>query len=257
MIVAVLQARLSSSRLPGKVLKPILGEPMLLRQIERVSRCNRLDALVVATSDHAADDAIETLCRSSRVACFRGSLDDVLARLHAAASAQHARHVVRLTADCPLADPRVIDDVIALHLETGADYTSNVLPPTYPDGLDVEVMRAEVLSEAAREARLPSEREHVTYFIQERPGRYKLRNLARPDDLSALRWTVDEPRDLSFVEAVYARLYRGNACFSTEDILQLLDREPQLRDVNSGIQRNEGMSESLRADRDFLKRAND
>src|SRR5450759_1196124 len=141
MILGVVQARVSYTRLPGKVLQPILGEPMLARQLERVRRAQRLDAVVVATSADASDDPLEELCAATGVDCFRGSLDDVLDRFHAVAESYRAEHVVRLTGDCPLMDAAVIDAVVELHLSGRYDYSSNVLPPTFPDGLDVEVVR--------------------------------------------------------------------------------------------------------------------
>ena len=158
MILGILQARASSRRLPGKVMKPILGRPMLERQIERLRRARRLDKLVVATSTDPSDDPIAALCRSLAVECFRGSLDDVLDRFYQAARRAAPRAVVRLTGDCPLADPAVIDQLIELHARGGYDYTSNTLTRSYPDGLDAEVTQLHCLEAAWREARLPSER---------------------------------------------------------------------------------------------------
>ena len=174
MILGILQARASSRRLPGKVLKPILGRPMLERQIERLRRARRLDGLVVATSTDAGDDAIDALCRSLGVECFRGSLEDVLDRFYRAVLRHAPQSAVRLTADCPLADPAVIDRLVELHAAGGYDYTSNTLVRTYPDGLDAEVVALPCLEAAWREAALPSEREHVTPFIYNRPQRFRL-----------------------------------------------------------------------------------
>src|SRR5262245_53776967 len=140
MMLGIVQARVSSTRLPGKVLKPILGATMLARQMERLQRSQAMDRLIVATSTDASDDAIEALCRASEVPCWRGSLDDVLDRFHGAARAHNATDVVRLTGDCPLADPLVIDAVVRLYRSSGVDYASNTIVPTFPDGLDVEVM---------------------------------------------------------------------------------------------------------------------
>jgi len=247
-VLAVVQARVSSTRLPGKVLMPILGQPMLLRQIERVRRAATLDRIVVATSTEPGDDRIEHVCYDAGVEVFRGSLDDVLDRFYRAACAYGPEHVVRLTADCPLADPRVIDAVVALHLEGGYDYTSNVAPPTFPDGLDVEVMRLDVLEEAWREAKAPFHREHVTQYILAHPERFRLGLLVRERDLSGLRWTVDEPADFDFVTGVYERLYAENPAFDTEDILALLDREPSLAARNASLKRNESLSKQVADD---------
>jgi spore coat polysaccharide biosynthesis protein SpsF len=226
MTLAILQARMSSRRLPGKVLADVLGQPMLARQIERVRRARRIARLVVATSEQLSDDPIAALCAALGVACFRGSLDDVLGRFHAAACAQSTRpeHVVRLTGDCPLGDPVLIDEVIALHLASGADYTSNALERRFPDGLDVEVMRFAALEVAAREARSPAQREHVTPFFYEQPERFRLASLRCERALGALRFTVDEPADLRFVQRVYATLYPENPAFGWRDVLVLVEQ---------------------------------
>lgn len=245
-VIAVLQARAGSSRLPGKVLKPILGKPMLERQLERVRRATSLDCIVVATSTERADDAIEQLCRAIEVPVFRGSLDDVLDRFYNAAAPYAAEHVVRLTGDCPLADPEVIDAVVSMHVTHGYDYTSNVEPPTFPDGLDAEIVRFAALEQAWREAKLPSEREHVTPFIRGNRERFRHGNLVNPrGDLSALRWTVDEPADFEFVTRVYEALHPARPEFGIDDILLLLARAPELAGLNSRFLRNEGYLKSL------------
>jgi spore coat polysaccharide biosynthesis protein SpsF len=249
MILAILQARVSSTRLPGKVLLPLLGVPMLARQIERVRRSALIDTLVVATSDDAADDPLAALCARLGTACYRGRLDDVLDRFYQAALAYQPSHVVRLTGDCPLTDPAVIDGAIGLCLASGCDYVSNAgAPATFPDGLDVEVMRFSALEAAWREARLGSEREHVTPFLYAHPERFALRPFTNPVDLSQLRWTVDEAADFELVRVIYESLYPTNPAFATDDILRLLARRPELATLNTGHQRNEGYAKSLLAD---------
>lgn len=248
-VIGVLQARCNSSRLPRKILLPIQGEAMLARQIERVRRSRRLESLVVATSRETSDDEVEALCSRLGVACFRGSLDDVLDRFYRAAEAHRPDHVVRLTGDCPLADPAIIDAAIDLHLAGNFDYTSNCHPPTYPDGLDVEVVRFAVLRDAWQEATLRSEREHVMPFIWSRPERYRLGNLTHgAEDLSALRWTVDEPADYELVGHIYDTLYPGNPAFALADILALVRDQPALATRNKQHERNEGLARSLAAD---------
>lgn len=249
MMVGIVQARFSSSRLPGKVLAPILGQPMLARQIERVRRARRIDRLVVATSDDTTDDPVADLANDLEVPCFRGSLDDVLDRFIGAARAYAASDVVRLTGDCPLADPKLIDAVIATYRGSGADYASNTNPPTYPDGLDVEVVSMAALERAWRQSTTLSEREHVTLHIHQRPTEFRLVNHAGQGDLSSLRWTVDAPEDLAFVRAVYEALYRTKRDFGTADILALLARQPDLGRGNSHIGRNEGLAKSLAAEK--------
>ena len=247
MILAILQARMSSSRLPNKVLLPILGRPMLARQIERVKRSMLIDRLLIATSAAAEDAAIERLCAEMRVDCYRGSLDDVLDRFYRAALPYKPAYVVRLTGDCPLADPELIDAVIRFCVDGGYDYVSNALQPTFPDGLDSEVLRFACLAEAWREARLPSEREHVTPFIYNNPGRFRIGSYTNEVDYSHLRWTVDETEDFSLVEKIYAALYPGNPRFSSAEILAFIERNPEIV-TNAAIERNEGYAKSLQED---------
>lgn len=248
MILALLQARVSSSRLPEKVLKPILGTPMLFRQIERVRQSESIDQLVVVTSTDPSDDPLEELCREHRVDWFRGSLRDVLDRFYRASQKFPADRIVRLTGDCPLADPKLIDRVVQFHKKGNYDYTSNALEPTYPDGLDVEVFQREALEAAWREAQLSSEREHVTPFLYKHPERFRLGNFKNREDLSFLRWTVDEPSDLNLVTRIYEALYPLNSSFTTEEILGFLDQNPSLKTLNTRHSRNEGLQKSLQQD---------
>lgn len=232
-VVAVLQARMSSTRLPGKVLKPLHGKPMLERQIERLRRSTWIDALVVATSDHPSDDPIVELCRSIGVDSYRGDLYDVLDRYHGAAHAFSADHVIRLTADCPLADWGVIDSVIEAHLAGSHSYTSNAGPHTYPDGLDTEAMTIEALDTAWTEADREDQREHVTTYIRERPERFDIGHVEASQDYSGMRWTVDTPEDLEFVRRVYDELFPTAAAFTWTDVLSLLERIPELSAINT------------------------
>jgi spore coat polysaccharide biosynthesis protein SpsF len=247
-VLAILQARMSSSRLPGKVMADLLGEPMLARQIERLRRCRTIDRLLLATSTDAADDALADLAARIGVECFRGSLDDVLDRFHAAMAGSGANQIVRLTGDCPLIDAGLIDRLVEMHVAGGYDHSCNTLTPRWPDGLDAEVMRAEVLEAAWREATLPSEREHVTRFIYTRPERFRLGSLIGDADLSDQRWTVDTPEDLAMVRAVYAALYPANPAFGTGDILAFLAAHPEIAALNRAHRRNEGLERSLAQD---------
>ncbi|MBD1835590.1 glycosyltransferase family protein [Cyanobacteria bacterium FACHB-472] len=253
MILGILQARVSSSRLPGKVLKPILGVPMLVRQIERLQRVKLMDCLLVATSKDVTDDAIAYLCRASNVKCFRGNLDDVLDRFYQAAELYSPDHIIRLTGDCPLIDPSLIDEVVEFYLAGNFDYASNALEPTYPDGLDIEIFRLSCLEQAWKEASLPSQREHVTPFIHQQPERFKIGSYKNNIDLSHLRWTVDEPFDCELVAKIYEALYPPNPEFTTEDILKWLDENPGFKTFNTCYERNEGFQKSLQKDDLFLK----
>ena len=222
MILGVLQARMSSTRLPGKVMRDLRGRPMIDRQIERLRRAETLDRLVVATSDDPSDDPLAEHLQAEGVGVFRGPLADVLARFAGATDRfGPAEHVVRLTADCPLTDWRVLDLVVRRHFEHGNDYTSNDLIRTFPHGLDVEIVRAEVLALADREATLPAEREHVTPFVYNRPDRFRLGCVTQAVDRSAERWTVDTANDFAFVRRVNERLYPATPVFTSEDILAL------------------------------------
>jgi spore coat polysaccharide biosynthesis protein SpsF len=229
-ILAILQARSTSSRLPGKVLLPLAGAPMILRQIERVARSRRIDRLVVATSVDASDDTLARVVAEAGVAVYRGPLDDVQARFIGALDAfGPAEHVVRLTADCPLADWTVIDQVIDQVVREGADYGSNTPPHrTYPKGLDAEAMTAAALRAAAARAESPEEREHVTWDLHRRPDRYRQTYLSQAAEEGDVRWTVDYRDDYAFVVAVYDALYAANPAFTSDDVRALVRSRPDL-----------------------------
>lgn len=212
MILAILQARMSSTRLPGKVLMPLMGEPMLLRQIERIQRSSLIDKLIIATSDQPEDAPVAALWPDS----FRGSLNNVLDRYYQAALPYDPDYVVRLTGDCPLADWGVIDRCIQVAYDHG--YASNTINPTFPDGLDVEVFHSDALWEAWNEATDPYDLEHVTPYMKRDSD---VRSFENDVDLSHLRWTVDTPEDFAFVTSVYETLYPSNPAFTTADILEM------------------------------------
>lgn len=244
--VAIIQARMGSTRLPNKVLADIAGQPMLYYVVTRTQQANTLDLVVVATSDKPADDSVARFCKINDIPCFRGNEDDVLDRYYQAAQSFQADVVVRITADCPLIDPDVIDEVVRVYLDGDYDYVSNVLPPTYPDGVDVEVFSFVALADAWHKARWQSEREHVTAYIHNHAELFQIGNLTYKNDLSNLRWTVDELQDLEFVRAVYN--YFGDTLFRMSDVLTLLKDKPKLMTINMGIQRDEGYEKSLRED---------
>jgi spore coat polysaccharide biosynthesis protein SpsF len=233
MILAILQARMSSQRLPGKVLRPVAGVPMMHRQIERIRRSRTIEKLVVATSQRPEDDAIIASCAEVNVECRRGPLDDVLERFRLVAAPDAPEHVVRLTADCPLIDREVIDALVALHIEGGFDYSTNALRRTYPHGLDCEVMTIDALSMAAAEAVSAFDREHVTPFLYRVGSDLRIGHLMSPTDRSFFRWTVDNPEDFALIEAVYRELHPTNPAFTTDAVIGLLGRRPDLRFTNS------------------------
>lgn len=252
MMLAIVQARTTSSRLPGKVLQPILGRPMILRQLERIARARCIDRVLVATSVDPSDDLLAEVVRGAGVPVFRGALDDVLDRFYAAAASVGPVHVVRLTGDCPLVDPALVDHIVAEHLAHGADYTSNSVHRSWPDGLDVEVMRMTALAEAWRIAELPSEREHVTPRLHRDP--FRRHAVVHDEDLSALRWVVDHPADLATVRAVFERLHPVDAAFGFHDVLALQRAEPGLFAASQHFDPAEGWRRSLAADADFRRR---
>ena len=229
MILAVLQARMSSTRLPGKVMADLVGAPMILRQIERLRRSRRLDRIVVATSIDPSDDGFSAMLALYDIPVHRGPLDDVLARFEGALKAHPAEILVRLTADCPLADPQVIDATIDLLTTRGLDYAANTpAHRTYPKGLDVEVMRSEALFRAARDATDPYEREHVTPYLYRHPEMFAQDFISQAADEGELRWTVDRPDDLEFVRAVYGALYPNRPDFGSEEVRAFVRLHPDL-----------------------------
>lgn len=244
--IAILQARMGSTRLPGKVMQDLAGKPLLQRVIERASGAHYLDGLVIATTENASDDVIATFCAEQTVACFRGDEQDVLDRYYRAASVYQADVVVRLTADCPLLDPNVTDQVIQAFQAGDFDYVSNSLEPTFPDGLDTEVFSMNALARAWRDAKLKSQREHVTPYICDHPDLFRLGNVRNATDLSWMRWTVDEPRDLEFVRRVYE--YFGDDSFGMNDLVRVMAQHPDWMALNAGIERNEGYAKSLLMD---------
>ncbi len=247
MILCIVQARSSSTRLPGKVLKPILGKPMILHELERLRRSKRIAKIVLATSQEQSDDALADIVATSGIDVYRGSLDDVLDRYYQCAKRYQPKHVVRITGDCPVIDWRVVDKVIEKHIKEENEYTNTT--ERFPDGMDTEVVCFSALNRAWKEARLPSEREHVTPYIRNHAELFRLGHLDCRQDLNSMRWTVDEPQDFAFIRQVYETLYPTHADFAMDDILHLLEQRPVLSSINQGIQRNEGLLKSLREDK--------
>ena len=249
MIIAILQARYSSSRLHGKVLEKILDKPMLQLEIERVLRSKHIDKLVVATSTSKDDDSIELLCQHLNIECFRGSLDDVLDRFYQATKRFRGDHIIRLTGDCPLHDHKVIDDLVDFYFNSGFDFAANTIEPTFPDGQDVWIFSFDTLEKTWENSKLSSEREHVCTFMINHPDLFKQGSFKRTTDLSFMRWTVDEPQDFKFVSKVYSELYPNNPHFTTDDILNLIEKKPELKVINQTLDRDEGLQKSLLKDR--------
>lgn len=250
-IVCIIQARMSSTRLPGKVLLPLAGRVVLAHVLERLSYCTTLSDVVVATSDDATDDVLVQWCQNNGVQVFRGSLNDVLDRFYHCALSQHAQAVVRITADCPALDPTIVDEVVRGFV--ASEHDLYYLGGEFPDGLDCAVFSFSALQRAWREAKLPSEREHVGPYVVNHPEWFRIGYLDKFKGLAHQRWTLDEPRDLVFLQSVFERLQRSDGRpFLTQDLLDLLQREPELAQANDGVVRNEGLIKSLAADKGAL-----
>jgi spore coat polysaccharide biosynthesis protein SpsF len=236
--VAIIQARMSSTRLPGKVLKVAEGRTMLDRMVERVRRASQVDEVIVATTTDPSDEPIVELCRKLGIDVYRGSLQDVLDRFYQAAVLYHADIIVRLTGDCPLIDPVLIDDVVCALVDQHADFACNRLPPpmarTYPIGLDVEACTFAALERAWKEATEKHEREHVLPYLYAVPGRFKVVQLDYKEDLGMMRWTLDTPEDLQLLQQVYVR-FDGRNDFTWLDVLALFKKEPQLAEINGQV----------------------
>jgi spore coat polysaccharide biosynthesis protein SpsF (cytidylyltransferase family) len=232
--VAIIQARLGSSRLPGKVLMDLDGGTVLARVVRRLERSRQISKVVVAATCEAADAAIVAECERLHVSCFRGSEQDVLDRYYRAAHANAADTVVRVTSDCPLIDPELVDETLEVFRDQHADYASNVSPRTYPRGLDTEVFRVAALDRAWSEGREPYQREHVTPYLYEHPQIFRLASKSGDLDYSHYRWTLDTREDLELLHAIY-RHFDGSDDFSWRQVVDLMEREPQLAELNSRV----------------------
>ena len=235
-IIAIIQARVGSTRLPGKVLEDIVGQPMLARVVNRTRRAKTLNSVVVATTTQPADEAIVSVCQKQGWPFFRGSEEDVLDRYYQAALAFKADIIVRITSDCPLIEPEIIDKVVDEFLcdYPAVDYVSNNITRTFPQGLDVEAIGFDALKKAWQEDDSPVWREHVTPYIWRHPDKFKTRNIADDTDYSHMRWTVDTIEDLTFVRKIYDHF--SNDSFTWREVLYLLEMNPEWVEINRHIQ---------------------
>lgn len=243
---------MSSSRLPGKVMRPVMGKPMLELQIERIKKCRRADKLIVVTSTNPEDNPIELLCRKLGIEFFRGDLNNVLDRFYQACRPYRAKAIVRLTGDCPLTDPEKIDDLITFFQNSDYDYANNCTLACLPHGLDAEIFTQAALKTAWANATLPSEREHVTPYMENPENGFSLGHLFYEPTHPHLRWCVDEPEDFELVTKIYQALYPANPLFTTSHIIELMEQHPELARINNGFARDEGYQISLEQDRVFL-----
>jgi spore coat polysaccharide biosynthesis protein SpsF len=235
--IAIIQARMGSTRLPGKVLQDLAGKSMLARVVSRTCRAKALQEVVIATTTNALDDAIVELCEAHNWSWFRGSEDDVLDRFYQAAKKYKADLIIRITSDCPLIEPEIVNQVVQEFMERQPeiDYASNIWPRrTFPQGLDTEIMRMDVLKRAWYEDRNPFWREHVTPYIYRNPDRFRIHNVLGQVDYSAMRWTVDATEDLTFVRQIYD--YFDHDGFSWHEVLKALEEHPEWLEINRHIQ---------------------
>jgi len=251
MNLAILQARTGSTRLPGKVLMTVVGKPLLYYECERVLQANKIDKLIIATSTDPLDDAIEAFAKANQIDCYRGSPDDVLSRYYHCAqnfkalNAVDDLNIIRITGDCPIIDPAVIDEVIGFFEQNDCDYASNTLVPTYPDGMDTEIFTFEALNQAYHAATYKSDREHVTLWIKNHSECKRL-NYSAKTDFSHLRMTVDEDHDFQLIQSILEALYRDKPAFTYLDAIAWMTKYPQSFFINSSIQRDEGLAKSLK-----------
>jgi spore coat polysaccharide biosynthesis protein SpsF len=236
-ILTVIQARRGSTRLPDKVMMPVLGDPILLKMIERVKRSKLHGQLCVATTLEEKDDAIEEICKTHNIDLYRGNSSDLLDRHYQAAVLFGADAVVKIPSDCPLIDPNIIDKVLQHYISHSSkyDFVSNLHPASWPDGNDVEVMSFTTLEKAWKEAKRPLEREHTTPYIWENPDKFKIGSVLWEtgfDFSTSHRWTLDYPEDFEFIKRVYEELYPKNPHFTLNDILQLLKENPAIAEIN-------------------------
>ncbi len=236
---AIIQARCGSTRFPNKVFALIDGKPLLWHVVNRLTYAKKIDDIVIATTVNIKDDKIEEWCRENNVHCFRGSEEDVLNRYYSASEAFPSDFVVRITADDPFKEPKVIDAVITKLIEEGYDHVTNNLPPSFPEGLDCESFKKEALSRSEKEAETAFEREHVTQYIYHHPEIFKIGNVSNDENLSSLRWTIDKDVDLKMVNAVYEhRNNRSNGILLMEEILEILKANPEIARINSEVERS-------------------
>ena len=246
-VVAIIQARMSSSRLPGKVLMPLANKPVLAHIVERLSYSEMIEKIVVATTDEASDDLVADYCTNNNIDCYRGSLEDVLDRYYQTAKIHHADPIVRITGDCPVIDPVVVDAVITGYLS--GEYDCYGLGGEFPDGLDCTVFSFSAIEKAWKESKLQSEREHVGPYIENNQHLFRNGALELFQGLDEQRWTLDESNDYELLSKIFNELYRLDSPFLTHEILQFIQNNPKLSEINAQIVRNEGYLKSLQEDK--------
>jgi spore coat polysaccharide biosynthesis protein SpsF len=237
---------MGSSRLPGKMMLDLKGKTVLERVVERVKDSKRIDRIVVATSINKKDDVIADKSKESKVDCFHGSENDVLERYYEAAKKYGYNNIVRVTGDCPMIDPEIIDQVIGLYFAENLEYATNVIPPTFPDGLDCEIFSFDALEKAWSSANNKTDREHVTTYMWGNPEIFRQKHINNEIDISKKRWTLDNEEDYELIKIVYENLFAEKPKFRLRDLIKFFNENPEIEKINSNIKRNEGLAKSLR-----------
>ena len=243
----IIQARTQSTRLPNKVLALINDKPLIWYIIERLKSCERVEQIILATSNREEDKKLIEIANDCKVLSFVGDENDVLSRFYQATLKFNADPIVRVTGDCPLVDPDLLDKMLGFYLENNYDFVSNTIIPTYPDGLDIEIFSFKSLRKTFNEAKLKSEKEHVTPYIWKNPGIFQLYNYRNKEELSNYRWTVDEQLDLELIRQIYSN-FKPKIIFSFQDVIEMGKLNPQIFKINEKINRNEGYLKSIKED---------
>jgi len=246
-ITVMIQARIDSSRFPKKTLALIEKKPMIYHVINRVKKIKSIEQIALITTRKKIDRVLLKIAEKNDIIGFVGDENDLLNRHYQCALKINADPIIRITSDCPLTDPKLVEKILRVYLENDYDYVSNTIKPTFPDGLDVEIFSFDALKKATRYARMNSEKEHVSPYFTKNPKKFKLYNFEKKDDLSNYRWTVDQKQDLKFVREIYSRM-RPKIVFSMSDILKIIKKEPHLIKINGNIRRNEGYIKSIKDD---------
>lgn len=250
-VIAIVQARMTSTRLPGKVLKKLAGKTVIWHVFNQLSFSQKINKIILATSTDPSDDLLEEWAIKNNKNFFRGDLDNVLKRFYDTAKKFNGEVIVRITADCPLIDPKVVDKVVEKFINGDYDYLSNTNPPTFPDGLDTEVFTFNALKEANENAKLKSELEHVTPYIRNHPEKFKLGNFSGTTNYENYRWTLDNPEDYKFLTAIFDNLYKENSFIDHKAVLKFISQNKELLKINSKIKRNEGFRKSINEDKEL------
>ena len=238
MIAAIVQARVGSSRLPNKVLLKLCGQPLLWHIVMRLKQSKYLDRIIIATTTNQSDDLIENWAINNNISYYRGSESDVLLRYYNAADQYNVKTIIRITADDPFKDPKIMDQVIELYLKEDVDVACNNYPPTFPEGLDIEVFSFDALKKANREALEEFDREHVTQYFYKHTDLFSIINHSNTDNLSFYRWTIDEQNDLDMAREVYSKLFNSGEIFYMKDIIELLNNNQYIAEINSNVKRS-------------------